>query len=189
MRSPARLLLAARLSLGEPLIKRRPPVAPLAAHLDRWRPGAGLAPAKQRVPVNLQVLRGLSRRQQLASRWSRHLTSLWACTTMHHRVTWHCTKTNAPAADTRDANRAATPGPAPRRAPLAPRKSTSRSFVRSTEAVAEFHALAGHAGPADGCQDCASAQQCQRSAAAALRTHQRQARHQVDAILGKAATS
>src|SRR6266536_6519867 len=141
MPSPTRLLLAGHLALGEPPIKRLAPVAPLPAHLDRWWPGAGLAPAKQRVPVNLQVLRSLSRRQQLLPRRSRHLTSLWACTTMHHRVTWHCTKTNAPAADTRDANRAATPGPAPRRAPLAPRKSTSRSFVRSTEAVAEFHAL------------------------------------------------
>jgi hypothetical protein len=56
-------------------------------------------------------------------------------------------------------------------------------------ALAEFHALAGHAGPADGCQDCAAKLAQQRQAAAALRAHQRQARQHVDAILGKAVTS
>jgi hypothetical protein len=52
--------------------------------------------------------------------------------------------------------------------------------------LAEFHTLAGHAGPADGCQKCASTQRRQRSAAAALRTHRRHARQRVDAILGRA---
>jgi len=56
-------------------------------------------------------------------------------------------------------------------------------------ALAEFHALAGHAGPADGCQDCAAQGRRQRSAAAALRTRQRQACQQVDVILGEAVTS
>ena len=68
-------------------------------------------------------------------------------------------------------------------------ESTSRSLTRSTSALAEFHALAGHAGPADGCGDCAAQLERQRSAAGALRAHQRQARQQVDAILGKAVTS
>jgi hypothetical protein len=72
---------------------------------------------------------------------------------------------------------------------LARRQSTTCAFARSTSALAEFHVLAGHVGPADGCQDCANAQRRQRSAATALRTHQRQARQQVDAILRKAATS
>ncbi len=64
--------------------------------------------------------------------------------------------------------------------------TAAAAAVQADERLAEFHALAGHAGPADGCQHCASQQQRQRSAAAALRTHQRQARQQVDAILGKA---
>jgi hypothetical protein len=68
-------------------------------------------------------------------------------------------------------------------------KHTSRSLTRSTSALAEFHALDGHAGPADGCQKCAGQQRRQRQTASALRTHQRQAREQVDAILRKAATS
>ncbi len=71
---------------------------------------------------------------------------------------------------------------------MARRESTSRSLTRSTSALAEFHALAGHAGAADGCQKCASAQRRQRSAAATLRTHQGQARQQVDAILDAAVT-
>jgi hypothetical protein len=56
-------------------------------------------------------------------------------------------------------------------------------------ALAEFHALAGHAGPADGCQDCADQLQRQRQTATALRTHQRQARQQVDTILRKAVSA
>jgi hypothetical protein len=83
----------------------------------------------------------------------------------------------------------ATPGLAPRRCPLAPRESTSRGFTRSTSALAEFHTLAGHAGPADGCQKCASTQRRQRSATTALRTHQRQARQHVDAILDGAVSA
>jgi hypothetical protein len=78
-----------------------------------------------------------------------------------------------------------TPRPVPRRCPLARRESTSRSITRSTSALAEFHALADHAGPADGCQDCAAKLAQQRQAAAALRTHQCQARQHVDAILGR----
>lgn len=72
---------------------------------------------------------------------------------------------------------------------MAPRKSTSRSLTRSSSALAEFHALAGHAGSADGCQDCAASLDLQHEAAAALRTHQRQARQRVDAILGQAVAS
>jgi hypothetical protein len=56
-------------------------------------------------------------------------------------------------------------------------------------ALAEFHGLAGHAGPGDGCQDCAAQLQRQRSATAALRTHRRQARQQVDTILRKAVSA
>jgi hypothetical protein len=56
-------------------------------------------------------------------------------------------------------------------------------------ALAEFHALAGHAGPADGCQDCAAQLQRQRQTATALRTHRHQVRQQVDAILRKAVSA
>lgn len=52
-----------------------------------------------------------------------------------------------------------------------------------TDRLAEFHAAVGHAGSADGCQDCQAQQQRQRQTAAALRGHQRQARQQVDGIL------
>jgi hypothetical protein len=72
---------------------------------------------------------------------------------------------------------------------LARRQSTARSIPRTVSALAELHVLAGHVGPVDGCQDCVGAQRRQRSTSAALRTHQRQARQQVDAILRKAATS
>jgi hypothetical protein len=72
---------------------------------------------------------------------------------------------------------------------LARRESTSRSTSRTTSALAEFHALAGHGGPADGCQECATQLQRQRQTATALRTHQRQARQQVDVILGKAVSA
>jgi hypothetical protein len=72
---------------------------------------------------------------------------------------------------------------------LARRDTTSRTLTRSSSALAEFHDLAGHAGPADGCQDCAAADQQRRQSTAALRAHQRQARQQVDAILGGAVTS
>ena len=63
------------------------------------------------------------------------------------------------------------------------RQSPTRIAARSTSALAEFHALAGHAGPADSCQDCQATQQRQRLTATALRAHQRHARQQVDAIL------
>jgi hypothetical protein len=68
-------------------------------------------------------------------------------------------------------------------------KAISLRVAAVNERLAEFHALAGHAGPADGCQDCASAQRRQRQAAAALRAHRRQARQQVDAIVGRAVAS
>jgi hypothetical protein len=77
-----------------------------------------------------------------------------------------------------------TPRPAPRSYPLAPGKSTSRSLARSTSAFADFHDLAGHAGPADGCGACQAQQQRQNQGAAALRNHQRQTRQRIDAILG-----
>jgi hypothetical protein len=66
-------------------------------------------------------------------------------------------------------------------------KSTSRSVTLSTDAIVEFHALAGHAGPTDGCQDCAARLERQRRGAAELRSHQRQTRQRIDAILRKAA--
>jgi len=50
-------------------------------------------------------------------------------------------------------------------------------------ALVEFHTLAAHPGPADGCQDCAAQLERQRHAAAALRAHQRQTRQQVDALI------
>jgi hypothetical protein len=61
--------------------------------------------------------------------------------------------------------------------------------VQADDALAEFHTLAGHAGPADGCQDCAAQQRHQRQGAAALRAHQRHARRHVDAILDQAVTA
>jgi hypothetical protein len=70
---------------------------------------------------------------------------------------------------------------------LAPRESTSRASARSISALAEFHGLADHAGPADGCQECAA--QRQRQTATALRTRQRQVRQRVDATLGKAVSA
>jgi hypothetical protein len=66
---------------------------------------------------------------------------------------------------------------------LARRESTSRAIARSTSALAEFHDLSGHAGPADSCMDCETVQQQQRQARAALRSHQRRTRQRVDAIL------
>ncbi len=79
-------------------------------------------------------------------------------------------------------------GPGTKEDPLALRKSTARPPTADS-ATLEFHALAGHGGPADGCQDCAGQLQRQRHAAAALRDHQREARRQVDTILRKAAGS
>jgi hypothetical protein len=111
------------------------------------------------------------------------LTQVWACYTL---------PLSQPEVPPQAHSAIAAPGlrgPAPRRAPLARRESTSRSLTRSTSALAEFHTHAGHAGTADGCQDCASARRRQRSAAAALRTHQGQARQHVVAILGQAAAS
>jgi hypothetical protein len=67
---------------------------------------------------------------------------------------------------------------------LALRESTSRSLTRTTSALAEFHAVPGYAGPADGCEDCQAQQQCESLAAAALHKHQRQTRQSIDAILG-----
>jgi hypothetical protein len=86
-------------------------------------------------------------------------------------------------------HRVATPGPAPKIGASMRSKSTSRSVALSTGTLAEFHALAGHAGPADGCQECAAQLQRQRQTATALRTHQRQARQQVDVIFGGAVSA
>ncbi len=63
------------------------------------------------------------------------------------------------------------------------RQSPTRTVARSTSALAEFHDLAGHAGAVDDCGDCAATEQQQRQAAAALRSHQRQTRQQIDAVL------
>jgi hypothetical protein len=65
--------------------------------------------------------------------------------------------------------------------------TTTESNASPATRLAEFHALAGHAGPANGCQKCAAQSRRQRSAAAALRTQQRQTRQQIDTILRKAA--
>jgi hypothetical protein len=67
-------------------------------------------------------------------------------------------------------------------------QASSRAPERATtptDRLVEFHALRGHAGPADGCPDCAAQLARQRQAAAALRTHQRRARQQIDGILGR----
>ena len=64
-------------------------------------------------------------------------------------------------------------------------ESPTRALARSSSAFAEFHAAAGHAGPADGCPDCADQLARQRQAAAALRAHQRRTRQQIDSILGR----
>jgi hypothetical protein len=64
------------------------------------------------------------------------------------------------------------------------RQSRTRASARSTSsALAEFHDLAGHGGPADGCAKCAAQLRRQREAAAALRAHQRRTRQQIDQIL------
>ena len=52
-----------------------------------------------------------------------------------------------------------------------------------TAALAEFHMLSSHGGPAASCRLCAEQDARQRSTSAALRTHQRQTRQRVDAIL------
>ncbi len=62
-------------------------------------------------------------------------------------------------------------------------RATERGTTAQNPALAEFHALAGHDGPADGCQTCTAQQRRQRGSAAALRTHRRQTRQRVDAIL------
>jgi hypothetical protein len=58
---------------------------------------------------------------------------------------------------------------------------------KSTGPLAQFHALAGHAGPAHGCRKCTTQLRQQRSATAAFRSHRRQARQHVHTILRKAA--
>jgi hypothetical protein len=68
-------------------------------------------------------------------------------------------------------------------------KSTTRARRLTSPALAEFHALTGHTGPADLCQDCATVLTRQRRDTSALRAHQRQARQYIDAILTEAATS
>ena len=62
------------------------------------------------------------------------------------------------------------------------RQSLTRSGA-STSALAEFHALSGHAGEVDDCKTCADQLASQRRAAAALRSHQRRTRQRVDAII------
>jgi hypothetical protein len=64
------------------------------------------------------------------------------------------------------------------------RQSPTRTVTRSSVALADFHALAGHPGTPDDCADCAAQLERQRQAAAALRAHQRRTRQQVDWILG-----
>ncbi len=62
-------------------------------------------------------------------------------------------------------------------------RATERGTTAQNPALTEFHALSGHDGPAKHCPACAAQLQRQRHAAAALRSHQRQARQQVDAVL------
>src|SRR6266511_4134901 len=89
------------------------------------------------------------------------------------------------AARTKEAARRDGSPPGPAQEVISPmlRQSPTRTVARSTSALAEFHDLAGHAGPADGCEDCQAQQQRQRGSAAALRSHQRQTRQQIDAVL------
>ena len=167
-------------------------VPDLAADAVPWWPATFPAPALHGGQRHLEPLGDLSGGDPRGSLLICHGCVLpdSLLTSMHPHATIALRNNGrAPAADQRDGNRAATPGPAPRRCPLVRPESTSRSLTRSTSALAEFHALAGHAGPADGCGDCAAQLERQRSAAGALRAHQRQARQQVDAILGKAVTS
>jgi len=85
-----------------------------------------------------------------------------------------------------------TPGPTPKDGPSMHRKATSLRVPAVNgqgSALAQFHALAGHAGPTDGCRDCADQLKRQRSATTALRTHQNQARQHVDAILDGAVSA
>jgi hypothetical protein len=60
----------------------------------------------------------------------------------------------------------------------------TRATARSTSALAEFHGLAGHAGAADDCADCAAVLDAQRRANAAFRRHQRDLSRRVRRILG-----
>ena len=62
-------------------------------------------------------------------------------------------------------------------------RAPGRDTTAQNPALDEFHALSGHAGPADGCPDCAAQLQRQRRADAALRTHQRHTRQQVDVLI------
>ena len=62
-------------------------------------------------------------------------------------------------------------------------RAPGRDTTAQNPALAEFHDLIGHPGPADGCPDCTAQQQRQRSSAAALRGHQRRTRQRVDAVL------
>jgi hypothetical protein len=62
-------------------------------------------------------------------------------------------------------------------------QASSRAPERATSPLAEFHELAGHAGPAAGCQHCADQLAQQRRASGALRAHQRRTRQHIDTIL------
>jgi hypothetical protein len=52
-----------------------------------------------------------------------------------------------------------------------------------TPAVAELHRLAGHSGPAAGCEKCAEQVMRQREAAKAFRVHQRRISQRIDALV------
>ncbi len=62
-------------------------------------------------------------------------------------------------------------------------RATERGTTAQNPALTEFHALSGHDGPAKHCPACATQLQRQRHAAAALRSHRRQTRQRVDAVL------
>jgi hypothetical protein len=68
---------------------------------------------------------------------------------------------------------------------LAHRQSPTRTPARSSVALADFHAIAGHPGTPDGCAECADQLARQRQAASALRARQRRTRQQIDEILGR----
>jgi hypothetical protein len=61
------------------------------------------------------------------------------------------------------------------------------TITKSSARLAEHHTLSGHPGSPADCHKCATVSRRQRSAAASLRSHRRQASQGIDLILRKAA--
>jgi hypothetical protein len=59
--------------------------------------------------------------------------------------------------------------------------------TKSTARLAEHHTLTGHSGSLADCHKCATVSRRQRSVAASLRSHRRQASQGIDGLLPKAA--